>query len=327
MIEQWTKELVVQRLLAFILLAVLIILCLQVVKFFISPAIWAAILAYVTFPLYQFFHQKVHLSPTLSALIMTAVISLIIGVPLVIGVFFLQQEIIEFYSMAVRRLQAGYIDLPENIKNLPMVGEYIKNTLWQINKNPEDSMAAIRQWIQSHLYYGKLAFDVALKNLAKLGMALMTVFFFYRDGLSLVKQIRQAMRNIIGDRIDHHIDSIASTTQAVVYGIGLTALAQALLAGVGYAFAGAPNPILLTLITFVVALIPIGVLGGLTAFGFVGLFIGPVVLAIGLAVWREWISQHKNEIFAPKDSIVPVSDGKALLADTHGKKTPKSTHN
>lgn len=289
--------------------------------------------------------------------------------------FFLQQEIIEFYSMAVRRLQAGYIDLPENIKNLPVVGEYIKNTLWQINKNPEDSMAAIRQWIQSHLYYGKLAFDVALKNLAKLGMALMTVFFFYRDGLSLVKQIRQAMRNIIGDRIDHHIDSIASTTQAVVYGIGLTALAQALLAGVGYAFAGAPNPILLTLITFVVALIPfgtpfawggvavwllsqghttegiglglwgmlviswvdnlirpivisgatkipfiiifIGVLGGLTAFGFVGLFIGPVVLAIGLTVWREWISQHKNEIFINQASGFVVADGKALLTDTN----------
>lgn len=183
------------------------------------------------------------------------------------------------------------------------------------------------------------------------------------------------MRNIIGDRIDHHIDSIASTTQAVVYGIGLTALAQALLAGVGYAFAGAPNPILLTLITFVVALIPfgtpfawggvvvwllsqghttegiglglwgmlviswvdnlirpivisgatkipfiiifIGVLGGLTAFGFVGLFIGPVVLAIGLTVWREWISQHKNEIFINQASGFVVADGKALLTDTN----------
>jgi hypothetical protein len=43
----------------------------------------------------------------------------------------------------------------------------------------------------------------------------------------------------------------------------------------------------------------IGVLGGLTAFGFVGLFIGPVVLAIALAVWREWINQHRNVIFAP----------------------------
>jgi predicted PurR-regulated permease PerM len=54
----------------------------------------------------------------------------------------------------------------------------------------------------------------------------------------------------------------------------------------------------------------IGVLGGLTAFGFVGLFIGPVVLAIGLAVWREWISQHKNEIFAPQD--VTLSDSNAI---------------
>ncbi|WP_049236550.1 AI-2E family transporter [Moraxella canis] len=374
MIEQWTKELVVQRLLAFILLTILIILCLQVVKFFISPAIWAAILAYVTFPLYRFFHQKVRLSPTISALIMTAVISLIIGIPLVVGVFFLQQEVISFYSIAVRRLQAGYVDLPESIKDLPVIGEQIKNILWEINKDPESSMAAVRQWVQSHLYYGKIAFDAALKNLAKLGMALMTVFFFYRDGLSLIRQIRQAMRNIIGDRIDDYINAVASTTQAVVYGIGLTALAQALLAGIGYAVAGAPNPILLTLITFIIAMIPfgtpfawgavalwlisqgqmtegiglglwgmlviswvdnlirpivisgatkipfiiifIGVLGGLTAFGFVGLFIGPVVLAIALAVWREWISQHKNEIFASRRSGFAVADGRALLADT-----------
>ena len=61
----------------------------------------------------------------------------------------------------------------------------------------------------------------------------------------------------------------------------------------------------------------IGVLGGLTAFGFVGLFIGPVVLAIGLAVWREWISQHKNEIFINQASGFVVADGKALLADTN----------
>ncbi len=45
-------------------------------------------------------------------------------------------------------------------------------------------------------------------------------------------------------------------------------------------------------------------MGGLTAFGFVGLFIGPVVLAIGLAVWREWISQHKNELFAQQEGML-----------------------
>lgn len=374
MIEQWTKESVIQRLLTFILLALLIILCFQVVQFFISPVIWAAILAYVTFPLYRFFYQKVRFSPTFSALIMTAGISLLIGMPLLIGVFFLQQEVISFYGMAVRRLQAGYVDLPENIKNLPVIGQQVRDLLWEINKDPETSMAVVRNWVQSHLYYGKMAFDAVLKNLAKLGMALMTLFFFYRDGLNLVNQIRQALRNIIGDRIDHYINSVTATTRAVVYGIGLTALAQALLAGIGYAAAGTPNPILLTLITFMVAMIPfgtpfawgsvalwllsqghttegiglglwgifviswvdnlirpmvisgatkipfilifIGVLGGLTAFGFVGLFIGPVLLAIMLAVWREWISQHKNEIFANKETGLVTTDGKALLADT-----------
>ncbi|PNK60929.1 AI-2E family transporter [Psychrobacter sp. FDAARGOS_221] len=357
MIENWTRELVTQRVLTATLLVILSILCFKVVQFFIVPAIWAAILAYVTFPVYRFFHQKVMLSSNLSAGIMTICISLILGVPVVLGLFVLQQEAVNLYSTLLHRIKVGYVDLPEEIKDLPVIGQQIKDMLWEINKDPEASLSAFRAWLQSHLYYGKLALDVALSTMAKLGMALMTIFFFYRDGISLMKQIRQALRNIIGNRIDDYIDSVGSTTQAVVYGIGLTAVAQAVLAGVGYYFAGAPNPILLTLMTFVVALIPfgtpfawmgvalwlftqgmaaeaigltlwgmlviswvdnlirpivisgatkipfiiifIGVLGGLTAFGFVGLFIGPVVLAIGLAVWREWINQHRNIIFAP----------------------------
>lgn len=357
MIENWTRELVTQRVLTATLLVILAILCFKVVQFFIVPALWAAILAYVTYPLYNFFHQKVMFSSNFSAGIMTVTISLILGVPIVLGLFVLQQEAINLYGTLLHRIRAGYVDLPEELKNMPVIGQQLKDLLWQINKDPEASLSAFRAWMQSHLYYGKVALDVALSTMAKLGMALMTLFFFYRDGISLMKQIRQAMRNIIGNRIDSYIDSVGSTTRAVVYGIGLTALAQALLAGVGYYFASAPSPILLTLMTFVVALVPfgtpfawggvalwlltkgmtaeaiglalwgmlviswvdnlirpivisgatkipfiiifIGVLGGLTAFGFVGLFIGPVVLAIGLAVWREWINQHRNVIFAP----------------------------
>ena len=37
-----------------------------------------------------------------------------------------------------------------------------------------------------------------------------------------------------------------------------------------------------------------GVLGGLAHFGLIGLFLGPVVLAISLAVWREWLGQHSD---------------------------------
>ena len=376
MIENWTKEVVIQRLLAITLLVMLFILCFQVVQFFIVPALWAAILAYVTFPIYKFFHEKVKLGPSFSAGIMTVSISLMIGVPLVVGVFILQQEALNLYSTLIYRIKVGYLDVPDSIKTLPVIGQQIQDILWSINKNPEGTLDAFRAWIQSHLYYGKVALDVMLSSLAKLGMALMTLYFFYRDGISLIKQIRQALRNIIGNRIDGYISSVGTTTRAVVYGIGLTALAQALLAGIGYYFSGSPSPILLTLITFGVALIPfgtpfawgavsiwllsqgqtvegiglalwgilviswvdnlirpivisgatkipfiiifIGVLGGLTAFGFVGLFIGPVVLAIGLAVWREWISQHKNEIFAPKQVV--LTDNQMLLDfDRHDK--------
>lgn len=366
MIQPLNKQQLIQRLLAITLLVVLVVLCFKVVKFFITPALWGAILAYVTFPIYNFFHQKIKLSPNLSALIMTASICLLIGIPLVLGVLFLQHEVLNLYSTLVHRIQSGYVDLPESIKNLPVVGEEIKNLLWQLNKDPEGTMQTLKAWIQSHLYYGKVAFDAIFKGIAKLGMAMMTLFFFYRDGKNLMGQIRQALRNIIGNRIDGYIDSVGATTQAVVYGIGLTALAQAVLAGVGYAVAGTPNPLMLTLITFVVALIPfgtpfawgsvavwllsnghttegiglalwgllviswvdnlirpivisgatkipfiiifIGVLGGLTAFGFIGLFIGPVVLAIALAVWREWLSDHKNELFAkPTAKTTPTS--------------------
>jgi predicted PurR-regulated permease PerM len=37
-----------------------------------------------------------------------------------------------------------------------------------------------------------------------------------------------------------------------------------------------------------------GVLGGLAAFGMIGLFVGPVVLAVLIAVWREWRADRRE---------------------------------
>ncbi|HEY5807715.1 MAG TPA: AI-2E family transporter, partial [Povalibacter sp.] len=43
-------------------------------------------------------------------------------------------------------------------------------------------------------------------------------------------------------------------------------------------------------------LVVFGVLGGVLAFGLVGLFIGPVLLAVSLAIWREWLEQHQQPV-------------------------------
>jgi predicted PurR-regulated permease PerM len=42
-------------------------------------------------------------------------------------------------------------------------------------------------------------------------------------------------------------------------------------------------------------LVLFGVLGGLAAFGLVGLFIGPVILAVLLAIWREWLLEGRPQ--------------------------------
>ena len=49
-----------------------------------------------------------------------------------------------------------------------------------------------------------------------------------------------------------------------------------------------------TRIPFVVVML--GVLGGLTGFGFIGLFVGPVILAVGLAAWQEWLRQKSEAV-------------------------------
>lgn len=43
-------------------------------------------------------------------------------------------------------------------------------------------------------------------------------------------------------------------------------------------------------------LVMFGVLGGLAAFGLVGLFLGPVVLAVLMAVWREWLHVPRGQL-------------------------------
>jgi predicted PurR-regulated permease PerM len=41
-------------------------------------------------------------------------------------------------------------------------------------------------------------------------------------------------------------------------------------------------------------LVMFGVLGGLSAFGMVGLFLGPVILAVLMAVWRQWLASEQT---------------------------------
>jgi predicted PurR-regulated permease PerM len=153
------------------------------------------------------------------------------------------------------------------------------------------------------------------------------------------------VERIGGERGKHLLTVAGNTIRGVVYGILGTALAQALLAGIGFLIAGVPGAAVLALLTFFLSVVPMGpplvwipaviwlfhqghtgwgifmlfwgvgvssvdnvvkpwlisqgsdmpflliffgVLGGALAFGFIGVFLGPTLLAVGYRLVTEW---------------------------------------
>lgn len=351
---------ITQRLLLLSLLVLLLFLGFNIVKYFIVPVVWAAILAYMTWPVYLWLQRKVtgEQRPTLSATVMLLLIILVFGVPLISAIIILQHEARYLYMDLQQQLFAGNLTVPQFLQNLPFIGKEIVRWVAEFNADPSEVNRNLGAWLQSHIGYGKLVLNEISKNMVKMCFALIALFFFYRDGLTILKQITRAIEIVIGERIHHYLQTISETTRAVVYGIGLTAVAQAILAGISYFVANVPNPMLLTMMTFVLALIPFGtpvaygsvalwllskgftmeaigvmawgicivstsdnvirplvisgatqipfllimfgVLGGIASFGLIGLFIGPVILAVLLAIWREWI--HETEELVVENS-------------------------
>lgn len=336
-----------KRALLGVLLLGLVVLAFRIVQPFLASIAWALILCYVTWPLYLRLRAQLGERHNLAALLMTVLLATALVLPLAWLVLLLEGELVSLYQALGSKLASGALVLPEHVRQLPVVGEEIQQIVQRLGSSPDalraESARLVGEWRDE---ITALIGGVG-KNLAKLGFALLTAFFIYRDGEALLAQIIAGMRLLVGNRERDYIDAAGATTRAVVYGIVVTAVAQGILAGIGYWIFGAPSPLFLAAVTMLVAMIPFGtpfawgsiavwmaingdfwggiglaawgtflvswvdnfvrplvissatqipfiivifgVLGGLAAFGAVGLFIGPVVLAVALAVWREWL--------------------------------------
>ncbi len=337
-------------------LAGLALLAFQVLQPFIVPLIWAVILAYVTWPAQERLVRAFGGRRALPALIMTLLLSAAIILPIIWLVVLLQTEVLNGYRHMTEMLANGP-KIPDLLLNLPFIGNWLRDLLHRIATDPAALDTELRTFLdRSSGAFGGVIGGVG-RNVAKLVIAMVSLFFMYRDGETFAAQVRQVLQQFLGDRAEHYVVAVGSTVKAVVYGLVLAALAQGTLAGFGYWAAGLDAPIFLGALTFLVALVPFvvpfmwggaslwlllsgktyaalglflwgltavswidnivrplvisgatripfllvmfGVLGGLAAFGLVGLFIGPVILAVGMAVWREWLAEKRAEGAAP----------------------------
>lgn len=338
-----------RAILAAVLVGILL-LTYMVLQPFVVPSIWAAILAFVTWPLHIRVCRLIRRRPTLSALVTTLLVSLVIVGPIVWLAFTLQTEMVKAYH-EVQSLLAAKPPLPAAIHDLPAVGPWLTERWGELTADPTSLETSLRQWMSSSADEVTGLVGGLGRNLVKMFVALFAMFFFLRDGARFFSQTRAVLESLMGSEVRRYLKAIGDTTQAVVYALVLAALAQGFAAGIGYWGAGIHAPVFLGALTAVVALIPMatplmwtglsawliltghvpqgvglavwgilvvswvdnvvrplvisnatdmpfvlvvfGVLGGVLAFGLVGLFIGPVVLAVSLALWREWLAHRQ----------------------------------
>ena len=326
------------------------LLCAVILWPFLTALVWAVVLAYVTWPGYSLMCRLCGQRATLAAAVLTVLVALSLIGPLSWLALLLQIQAAEAYQAVLAYGTEGGATLPVFVRRIPWLGELMQRTFDQYAADPQLIRQLLIDWAQRSRTELLGVIGNVGRNLVKFLITLVTVFFLYRHGDRLVVQATRVVGRFFGERLDPYFHAAGAMTRAVVYGLLATALAPGALAGLGYWVAGVQAPILLAVLTALLALIPfgtpiiwvsvgvwllfngqlaagiglllwgalvvssvdnlirplvisgatrvpfllvmLGVLGGLAAFGLVGLFVGPVALAVGTAVWREWLEEH-----------------------------------
>jgi predicted PurR-regulated permease PerM len=342
-----------RRIVPWLALGGLVLLAFMVVAPFLAPIAWAGVLAYTTWPVAEQIRRWCNNKDTLAASLATVLLGLTLFLPLIWLIWLAQQELGHLYP-TLQEFLANPPPVPETLRNIPWLGDWLMHQQASLMANPQGASSAIKAWLAAHSADLSTLAGGLGKSFAKMIFVVVILFFFFRDGKRIIRELRHVLERFIGAHIHEYLHAAGTTTRAVVYGILLTALVQGVVAGLGYWVAGLSSPVMFGILTMILALVPFGtplawgsaglllllqgetgaaigvwiwgaaivsqldnvlrplfissispipfllvlfgVLGGLLAFGLVGLFIGPIVLSVIWAVWREWTAHLDEEI-------------------------------
>lgn len=336
-----------------ILIGAIAVGCWLVLRPFALALLWASILCFATWPIHELLLKWLRGRRNLTAALMTFILLLVLFIPFfVVGLTFTDSIRSALHWLDTRQ-KAGLPPPPEWIERIPLAGARIREYWSKLAENAELALGWLKPWLQdAGLWLLRHSLDFA-KGVFTLAMSLLFAFFLYRDGRGIVANLRDVFKRISGDYAQHLLDVAKVTVQSVVYGTIGTALVQGVIAGIGFAIAGVPSPMLLAMFTFFLSFIPggppiiwigasiwlfaeghtgwgifmvlygvlaismvdnlikpyiisrgsklsfivmfIGVLGGLAAFGFIGVFLGPTLLAVGYSLTQDVLTRQRSD--------------------------------
>ena len=331
--------------------ALLIFGCVLVLRPFVGAILFSAVLCLSTWPAFVWLRDRWGGRSSLAALTLVLVMVVTLATPVALAA----QSLI-VHSAAMVEGVRGFLDnrsileLPAFIRDLPLVGSSL-DQYWQLLMQSREELVALGKRLADPAKNMLVALGGAVgEGLLQILIALFVAFFFYRDGERVRLLILEGVDRLAGpDRGPVLIRTAINAVKGVVYGLLGTALAQALVALVGFLIAGVPGALLLSALTFILSLVPmgpvlawggaaawlyskdqtgwaifmviygvavissvdnfikpilmsragnlsmllvvLGVFGGAIAFGFIGLFVGPALLAVGWSLTKAWLDR------------------------------------
>lgn len=328
-------------------ISVIIVGCYLVLLPFIPAILFAGVVCISTWPLYVRLRRALRGLSSPAALLMVCLLMLLVIAPSALLAYSLTDNVAIFVERIKSLLSQGPIPLPAWLKALPIVGSHLDAYWKNLTTSGEDTVALLARLLEPARVVLIGAGKAITHSLLQMSFAAFIGFFFFRDGDILAETFRIGLDKLGGSVGAELLTTLHDTVAGVVHGIFGMALAQGLVAGIGFFIAGVPGAFVLGGATFMLSLIPfgppliwggatywlfsqgsigwaifmllwgllvistidnvvrpylisldsglplllavLGVFGGIIAFGFIGIFIGPPLLAIGLILVRLWI--------------------------------------
>jgi predicted PurR-regulated permease PerM len=263
---------------------------------FLGALAWAGILAIALWPLYRAAQMRfgVGRGNVLLPGAFTLAVALVFIVPL--GLFGVQLAR-EAHAAAdwVRDVEQNGVAEPDLLRHLPF-GQAQVDRWWQQNlAGPGDAADLVQRATRGRITaVGRTIGAQVLRRLTLFAFTLLTLFFLFRDGDALARQMRRAAIRTFGPGGERVGKQIIASVHGTVNGMVLVGLGEGAVLGVAYVVAGVPHPTAFGAMTVIAALIPFAtpVVFSVAALLIVQQSVVWAVVVVGIGLAVTFIADH-----------------------------------
>jgi predicted PurR-regulated permease PerM len=253
---------------------------------FLSVMIWATTIAVATWPALLQLERLTGGRRSLAVAMMTLIVLLAFVVPFALAISTLLDAAARSPAVMNDFLARGLGPPPAWIARIPVLGQPLAERWQTVAAGGPDALAAIVQpYARSAAAWAIAATGGFGRTIVLVLLTLVLVVILYSRGETAARGVLAFAHRLGGETGERTIRLAGQAVRSVALGVVLTALVQALLAGIGFWFCSIPHPGLLTAFAFILGIAQIGPVPVLAPAIIWLYWAGSTGSATGLLIW------------------------------------------